>query len=166
MILNAVIRRKWHYAETWDEMSTLITEVMENLDVETTVPYYSPGDDAYFMFSDRRHVNGPDMPNNFLRISVNNSTGFGALIWFVSEKHPVEGGIFDEVWVSDNPAPPDFDPRVVADPGEPAFHDPRSALPIPEVRVAVEEFCHAGTGYRPESIHWVIGNARGERLDV
>jgi hypothetical protein len=27
------------------------------------------------------------------------------------------------VWVSDNPTPPDFDPRVVSDPGVPYFFD-------------------------------------------
>lgn len=166
MILNAMIHRQWHYAETWPEMSALITEVIENLEAETDTPYWSPGDDACFMFSDRRHVDGPDMPDNFLRIAVNTSTGFGGLIWLVGENHPARGGIFDHVWVSNNPNPPDFDPRVVSDPGEPMFHDPRSALPVSEVRAAVEEFCRTGTGNRPECIHWVRGHANGYRLDA
>ncbi|WP_440103657.1 Imm1 family immunity protein [Streptosporangium sp. H16] len=146
-------------------MLALITEVIENLESESSAPRCDPGDDAWFMFSDRRHVDGPDMPNNFLRISVNSTTGFGGLIWFVGENHPARGGVFDHAWISDNPNPPDFDPRVVSDPGEPAFHDPRSTLSIHEVRTAVEEFRRTGTGDRPECIRWVHGDVSGHRLD-
>ncbi|MFJ5123151.1 Imm1 family immunity protein [Kitasatospora sp. NPDC088548] len=159
-----MINRKWHYAETWPEMALLIDEAIKNLESESNSPYYSPGDDARFMFSDRRYAGGTDAPNNFLHVAVNSLTGFGALIWFVSDDHPVRGGVFDHVWVSDNLNPPSFDPRVVSDPGEPRFHDPRSCLPISEVRAALEEFCRTGTGNRPECIYWVRGYMNGYRL--
>ncbi|WP_272264009.1 Imm1 family immunity protein [Streptomyces xanthophaeus] len=164
LILNAVINRKWHYAETWTDKLVLIDEAMEHLEAESRSPHWSPGDDACFMFSDRRHDDGSDTPNNFLKVAVNSSTGFGALIWFVSEDHPSRGGVFDHTWVSDNPNHPNFDPRVIADPGEPRFHDPKSALEILKVREALEEFCRAGTGDRPESILWVRGYMNGYRL--
>lgn len=73
--------------------------------------------------------------------------------------------IDDYVWVSDNPAPPDFDPRVVSDPCVPYFYHPRSTLPAAQIRAAVEEFCRTGTGERPERVHWVRGEANGNRLD-
>ncbi|MEE1811801.1 Imm1 family immunity protein [Streptomyces sp. BE133] len=160
-----MIHREWRYAETWPEMQVLVDEAVENLESEIHTPYWSPGEDACFMISDRRHVDGPDMPDNFLRVAINSATGFGALIWFVSEDHPVKFEPFDHVWVSNNPNPPDFDPRVVSDPGEPRFHDRKSAVPIPEVRAALEEYCRVGTGSRPECIPWVRGHMSGRRLD-
>ncbi|MER8100437.1 Imm1 family immunity protein [Kitasatospora sp. NPDC094016] len=165
MILNAVINREWHYAESWAEMESLIDEVINSLELETFDPYWTPGDDACFMFSDRRHSNDTSMPNNFLRIAVNSKTGFGGLIWFVGASHPAVGWVYDHTWVSDNQNPPDFDPRVISDPGEPRFHNRRSAIPLPDVRNAVEEFCRTGTGDRPDCIHWVPGHANGYRLD-
>jgi Immunity protein Imm1 len=163
LILNVMINRKWYYAEVWPEMALLIDEAIENLEAERNSPYYSPGDDARFMFSDRRHTGDADVPNNFLHVAVNSSTGFGALIWFVSDDHPIRGGIFDHVWVSNNLNPPNFDPRVVSDPGA-RFHDPRSCLPVSGVRAAVEEFCRMGTGNRPECICWVRGYMNGYRI--
>jgi hypothetical protein len=67
--------------------------------------------------------------------------------------------------VSDNPRPPDFDPRVVADPGYPLFHDPSSTLPLDQVRAALEEFCYSGVGDRPVSVQWIKGDINGRRED-
>ncbi|MFC8075679.1 Imm1 family immunity protein [Streptomyces sp. NPDC057307] len=103
--------------------------------------------------------------DNQLCVAVNGSTGYGALVWGVTEDSSREGGAFDSVWVSDNPGPPDSDPRVVADPGVPSFHGPASALPVAQVRAAVEEFRRAGTGDRPEGVRWVPGQVNGQRLD-
>jgi hypothetical protein len=166
LILNALVHGELCYAETWPEVLALINEVMQNLNAESHAPYYDPGEDAKLMFSSKRHTGeATDWPNNFLQIAVNTATGYGGLIWFVTEGYPEKGGIFDHVWVSNNPTPPDFDPRVVSDPGEPMFHDRRSALPIPRVREAVEEFCRIGTGARPERISWVRGYVNGHRLE-
>ena len=118
------------------------------------------------MFSDTRHAGGGlDWPDNYLHVAANISTGYGGLVWFVADRHPRRGGVFDHVWVSDNPSPPDFDPQVISDPGEPRLHDPRSVLPLPRVRAAVEEFCRTGTGMRPESIGLVRGHMSGHRLE-
>lgn len=166
MILNVSFDREWHHGENWDEISRIISEVMENLQEEGRVgKWYSPGQDAWFSFSDERHTNESQGPDNFLRVSINKSTGYGALIWGVTESNPNKGSIFDSVWVSDNHEPPGFDPRVVSDPGYPLFHDRCSTLPIPLVRAAVEEFCRSGTGHRPECVDWTPGELNGQRLD-
>ncbi|WP_231873129.1 MULTISPECIES: Imm1 family immunity protein [Kitasatospora] len=169
MILNAVIHGRYYYAETWSEMSELITEVIENLKPEDAgSPWISPGEQACFMFADGRHTADTRTwwPDNYLYVSVNSSTGYGGLTWFVGEERAVEAnGISDYVWVSDNPAPPAFDPRVVSDPGFPLFYAPGSTLPVSQVRGALEEFCRTGTGDRPESIQWVCGETNGQRVD-
>lgn len=164
-ILNVVIHREWRYAETPAEMAALVTEAMEHLRQETFEPYRSPAEDAGFMFSDRKHSGLPDMPNNYLRVAVNISTGYGTLIWFVTKGYPKSGGIYDQVWVSNSVNEPNFDPRVISDPGEPRLHSRRSAISIGDVRAVLEEFCRLRTGDRPECIGWTPGYANGRRLD-
>ncbi|GAB1693486.1 Imm1 family immunity protein [Krasilnikovia sp. M28-CT-15] len=170
MIVNALIHNKWHYAENESEICELITEVIENSEPEGIVTvdsmqFPTAGEDARFMISDRRHTSGDEYPYNELAVAVNPSTGYGALIWHVSKKFARKGGIYDHIWVSNNPKPPNLDPRVVSDPWNPTFHDPRSALPVPQVRAALEEFCRTGTGDRPQSIGWVRGWMDGHRID-
>ena len=165
MILNVSIGQEKRYAETWPEISSLISEVMDNLKGERVevidgIPYELAGDLARIACSDQRHdgatrsPDGSNWPSNELVMAVNRSTGHGALVWFVNARFPKKGGIYDHIWVSDNPEPPDFDPRVVSDPWASDFHDPRSTLPLPQIQAAVEEFCRTGTGDRPESIGW------------
>jgi hypothetical protein len=48
--------------------------------------------------------------NNHLRISFNTESGFGALTWYVTEDWLHSGGIYDDIWVTSNPKPVDFDP--------------------------------------------------------
>ncbi|GAA2580535.1 hypothetical protein GCM10010435_67300 [Winogradskya consettensis] len=102
----------------------------------------------------------------YLRVAVNNATGYGGLIWTLDAADPRHGGIFDHCWISDNPAPPASDPRVIADPGLPRFHDPRSTLRSGHIRAAVEEFCRSEAGERPESVRWTLGDLDGRRHDV
>ncbi|GAA4932465.1 Imm1 family immunity protein [Streptomyces coeruleoprunus] len=152
-------------AETWEERARLIAEVLENLEPERPVARgIAPGNDAWFALSDPP---GPDRRGrcSHLRVAANRSTGYGALIWFVTMDDPRRGGVYEHVWVSDNATPPDFDPRVVSDPGYPLFHDPASALPIPRVRAALEEYCRSATGERPGCVDWVEGHMNGQRLD-
>lgn len=165
MILNARIHGKYHYAESWPEKYDLISEVMENLRFERTdSPWVDPGEIAEFMFATQRRTDSSDWwPDNHLQISVNSATGFGGLVWFAMRDQVPEGDIAEYIWISDNPSPPSFDPRVVADPGVPHFFDPRSAIPAEDVRAALEEFCKKGTGDRPECIHWVQGDLDGTR---
>ncbi len=48
--------------------------------------------------------------DNHLFVSVNKETGFGALTWYVMQGWPKEGDIYEQIWVTDNPQPPNFDP--------------------------------------------------------
>jgi hypothetical protein len=165
VIVNAFYKGKWHYGATWDENSRIITDVLEGLEPEILDPVYSPGEDAWFMISDRRHNDTDRVAGNYLRVGVNVATGYGGLIWCLDRADPEEDAIRGHVWVSDNPNPPDHDPRVVADPGYPLFHEPRSVFPVVQVRSALEEYCRVGTGDRPECINWARGELNGRRLD-
>lgn len=168
MILNAVIHGNYCYAETWPEKVALITEVMENLRFECREQQWvSPGEVATFMFADQRHSDSVRdwWPDNVLQVAVNSETGYGGLVWYATQGRISKSDISEYIWVSDNPNPPDFDPRVVSDPGVPYFFDPRSTLPADQVRAALEEFCRLGDGDRPESIGWVHGEMNGQRRD-
>ncbi|MFI6495504.1 Imm1 family immunity protein [Streptomyces sp. NPDC050564] len=170
MILNVVFRGDYLYAEGESEMSALIGNIMDDLRWERTdLDWISAGDDAIFSLADGRHTNDTFdwWPDNYLHVAANASTGYGGLIWYVSAERAesAEDDISEDTWVSDNPNPPHFDPRVVADPGFPRFHDPRSTIPIPLVRKALEEFCRVGTGDRPKCVQWARSDTHGVRLD-
>ena len=164
-------RGVWYHAETVEEMSRLVGEVMEHLpDEDGSAQPKRYGRDAWFCFSDLRfeHPRNPgDEPDTLLRLAVNRSTGFGALMWLVTRGRSSGAGdeVDDYLWISDNPQPPEFDPRVIAEPGYVRFHSRRSAVPLERVRVVLEEFCRVGTGARPESISWVRGELNGQRSD-
>lgn len=156
-ILNVYVHEGWRYAQAQEEMDAIVSAAMETMRPERDI--------AGPTFSDRR-LTGHSTGDNYLRLAINRETGFGGLVWFVTRSSSRKGGIFDHVWVSDNPEPPDFDPKVVTDPWVPVYLDRRSALPIPRIRAAVDEFCRVGTGDRPESIEWVHGWMNGTRLDA
>jgi hypothetical protein len=168
VILNAVIHGRYYYAESWQEKESIITEVMGNLRFERRdQSWVSPGESASLMFANGRHSeNVRDWwPDNILQVSVNSETGYGGLVWFATQERVRKGEISEFIWVSDNPSPPDFDPRVVSDPGVPYFFDPRSAIPLDQVQAALEEYCRLGVGDRPECIKWVEGEINGQRHD-
>lgn len=166
VILSVAYGGRRHYAETPEEKNELVAEVFDNLAGESGEGRaWSPGEDAWLSLAEERHGDDNRVADNFLRLAVNRATGHGALIWFVTQDSPRRGGVYDRVWVSNNPNPPAVDPRVVSDPGHPLFHDPSSALPLARVRAAVEEFCRVGTGDRPECVDWVPGHMNGQRVD-
>jgi hypothetical protein len=168
VILNAVIHNRYYYAEGWPERSALIAEVMENLQFEQNdLPWIGSGEIASFMFADRRHSESVRdwWPDNTLQIAVNRQTGYGGLVWFATQERVKKDDTSAYIWVSNNVTPPEFDPRVVSDPGVPHFFDRRSVLPVSQIKVALEEFCWLGTGDRPECIEWVRGEMNGRRHD-
>lgn len=168
MILTVLIGHERRHAEGWPQMSSLIYDVLENLKGERTevvdgIAYDLVGSVAEFSFADR----GADHATNSLTVAVNRATGYGALVWCVNLLYPKKGGIYGRIWVSDNPQPPEFDTRVASDPWASEFRDPRSTLPLPRIRAALEEFCRTGTGDRPQSIDWVEAvTFGGYRKDV
>ncbi|MFG3511286.1 Imm1 family immunity protein [Streptomyces bobili] len=166
MVLNVDIHGKREYAETDKEVSELIAEAVENLSFEQVdSPWVDPGEDAWFMWAERR-LKGRERPDNHLRVAVNSSTGYGALLWFFNAERAerANDSVSDRIWVSNNPTPPNFDPRVVSDPGYPLFHDPISTIPVSEVRRALQEFCDTKTGDRPTCVEWTQAEMNGTRL--
>ncbi|MGW0086117.1 Imm1 family immunity protein [Streptomyces sp. NPDC003393] len=166
MILSVSFRGEWHHAETEEERTRIIDEVMSGLrGEEESESRYFPGEDAWFCLADGPCGDEGAVPASNVRVAVNRRTGYGALVWFADQRFPRAGGVWDSVWVSDNSEVPDVDPRVVSDPGYPLFHDPASTLPIARVRAAVEEFVRIDTGERPECVGWVSGGVNGQRDD-
>lgn len=97
----------------------------------------------------------------YLRFAINVDTGFAGVIWFTTLGSGRRDEISRHVWVSENPEPPDFDPLVISDLHVPVYLAPRSTLPIPQAKQALDDFCRMGTGDRPECIRWAEGNANG-----
>jgi Immunity protein Imm1 len=167
MILEVWIHGEHRYVETWPAFAALNDEIVNNLAVENPdSPWVAPGEHAQLVIARERRPDpyGEPWPDNWLAVTVNATTGYGGLTWCrpaSTAPQPTGDEIADYVWVIDNPSPPDFDPRVVSDPGVPYFYHPRSTLPVTLIRAALEEFCHTGTGDRPECVHWVHGHANG-----
>lgn len=161
MVLNVYFRKEWLHASTNSEISDLISRVISSMDYEARIEgRYFPGEDAWVQFSEEplREMEDLFREGVQLRIAVNVNTGYGAITW---------GDDADEdvLWVTDNPAPPKFNPRVVLDPCIPTFHDLSSAIPVVDFRKALEEFCLSKTKGRPVCVKWVRADLNGRRLD-
>ncbi|WP_394816771.1 Imm1 family immunity protein [Streptomyces lonegramiae] len=91
-----------------------------------------------------------------LQVSVNSLTGYGALRWLIPEGSEVrmDQDIARSVWISKNAEPPISDPKVVADLSNGRLFEPRSVLPVSDIRAAIEEFCELRTGQRPGAVCW------------
>ncbi|MFD5570275.1 Imm1 family immunity protein [Streptomyces cadmiisoli] len=168
MILNVRCAGQLWFAESSREIAVVTGEVLGSL--QSWIKWgdvWAPGSIAWFSWSNRRHMDSTDMPNNNLVVSLNRGTGYGGLIWFVSSGYsgPEPQGIRDSVWISDNPNPPDFDTEVLSNPGEPYSFDSCSTLPIGKTEAAVNEFCCVRTGARPECVEWAAGELSGRRAD-
>lgn len=77
LILNLRINDAYYYAETWPEMSELIDMVIR--EQRFSIPGVGAGDPVSFCFADRRHTADTRSwwPDNYLRVGVNVSTGYG-----------------------------------------------------------------------------------------
>lgn len=155
-VSSRVFDGHWRHATTLDEEVRLVALTMDRL----------PSDDlAWFSIADRPVTYDDLASDNTLAVAVNKTAGYGALMWCVDSRSPRRGGIYEHVWVTDNPGPPQFDPRVVANPDAGLIHSPRSTLPVLQIRLAVEEFCYGDTGDRPECVSWAPGDLNGHRHD-
>ncbi|MER7141366.1 Imm1 family immunity protein [Streptomyces sp. NPDC006682] len=101
---------------------------------------------------------GEKWPTNYLYVTVNKSNGYGALRWWtdrvpegVDEKH-----ISHFIWTSGSSNPPEFDPELILDPPTPLYYPSEAAIPVAQVREALEEFCRKRTGERPACIPWLL----------
>lgn len=115
--------------------------------------------------SDKMHASPP---YNVLSVGINFSSEYAGILWYcegsISERVSAEAGhdVANHAWVSLNPSPPEWDPKVLSDPGSPAFFDRASVLPLSDIRPVVEEYCREGTGFRPTQVQWVKGHYTGE----
>ncbi|MET8539084.1 Imm1 family immunity protein [Kitasatospora sp. NPDC004799] len=140
--------------ETREDAERLITWVMENA---------GSGRNAWFVFNEDEA--GPSSDST-LMVAMDREAGYGGLVWCVSLRYPKRGGIYACTWVTDNPSPPEDDPKVISDAWTPVFMEPATVLPLPEVRKALEEFCREGTGDRPTCVGWVKGHLNGSRVEL
>jgi hypothetical protein len=154
------------YGEARDEVEQLVADVLGARPPEVGIDVSMwPCLATTLSFIDKPGGEQDGFPWNFLSVSVNRGTRFGALVWFVTDRSGKSGGVYDRTWVSDNTNPPVVDPRVTVGYTGERLHSPRSCLPLEEIGGAVREFCFSGTGDRPESIAWIEGNVNGWRLD-
>jgi hypothetical protein len=150
------------YARSEQEIDALIDHIMNDLiqGGETPDGFDIVPEQAVVSIVKGKYPEETDerWASNYLYVSVNTRSGYGALKWWTS-KIP-EGASEDDVsrfiWTSGNPNPPSVDPEVIADPGTPAYYPREAAIPSLQVREALEEFCRARTGKRPECIPWLL----------
>ncbi|GAA2469651.1 Imm1 family immunity protein [Streptomyces mauvecolor] len=173
MILVARFFGRFHYAESAEEMREVVERFLSGFPAETV---QAPGfeldcETASFGFMESAPGEGASVqwPDNSLEVTVNFSNGHGGLVWYVDANRASEinektqSDMADWAWVSDNPEPVAFGPEILIDVHVPYYHDSRNALPVSRIRAALQEFCRAGSGARPESVHWVKGQPTGER---
>jgi hypothetical protein len=155
MILQVFYHRTTRYGANSTEVAAVLDEI------------FSSNNSDYVDIAKCALIESSENPISDSRLwaGLNPDTGYGGLIWFATDDRArnLDDEVAQEMWVSDNPNPPQFDPDVMSDPGYPLFFDPRSTLPIDQVRNVIEEFFRAGTGDRPEGTAWVEGDMAGQR---
>ncbi|GGR02110.1 Imm1 family immunity protein [Kitasatospora griseola] len=146
-----------HYPEHPEEIADLISEAFRSITPkEISAGVYSVGTQAWLTVSEP----GAESPTAYLRVTADERSGYGALSWW-SNVHT--GGMYDFFWLSDNPDPSYAGPELIADPCSGEGYEPASALPLEQVRAAIEEYCASDTGERPTCIDWVTGEYNGAR---
>lgn len=90
MILHLRIGARYHYAETWPAIRDLITLGVD--EQRFSLPGVGAGDNVVFMFAERRHTATTRgwWPDNVLHVSVNSSSGYGGLVWYVSPQRAAQ----------------------------------------------------------------------------
>jgi len=156
MILSATIHGGYRRGTTTAQIDALITEIMTTLDGGDPWTYTDCGETASLYFAEEPLTAETFAEPPFtwsatheLVVSVNRATGFGTLRW-------------DTEFVSTNPTPPGS-PAVIGDPYVPYWYHPRYAIPLPQVALAIREFC-AAQGARPANVAWSDDGAHHERL--
>ncbi|RCH59716.1 hypothetical protein DT019_38040 [Streptomyces sp. SDr-06] len=148
------------YARTDSQVDALIDHIMNDLPQGSTTPdgYAIMPEKAVVSIVKGKYPEETDerWARNFLYVTVNTRNGYGALRWWTPD---TPDGADEEhvsrfIWTSGNPTPPSFDPKLIFDPGTPSYYPPEAAIPVAQVRSALEEFCRARTGERPEYVPW------------
>jgi Immunity protein Imm1 len=158
MILSAEIHGQYRQVATAHDVELLISEFMMTLTAGNPWVNMDCGETGELYFADsaltaETFAEPPFewQPDSVLTVSINRSTGYGALRWNMK--------------VASSNATPPKDPRVVYDPEVPYWFHPRHVLPLAQIDAAVSEFCH-GDGEIPASVDWVDFNrAAGSYVD-
>ncbi|XVV39212.1 Imm1 family immunity protein [Streptomyces sp. CA-100214] len=163
MIVEFWINGEVGHAAKRRDVNTAITRALVELESERKVPVgFDPGTTASFhVFDIPADADIPKTADNSLTVGVNRSTGYGGLVWW-GEQYLEDTGHLSFVTKSENP--PDFDPRVTADPCHPLWYDKQNVVPIQMVQEALEEFCFNG-GNRPTAVEWEPSTVNGQRLN-
>ncbi|MGW1813048.1 Imm1 family immunity protein [Streptomyces sp. NPDC002125] len=145
------------------EVRRLIERALSELESERDVPigFHAGTIASFHVFDVPAGSELPRFADNALTVGVNLATGYGGFTWWGEE---VVENPDQEHWVSRNPNPPSFDPRVTADPGYPLWYDKRNVIPVEKVAAVIEEFCF-NKGRRPSLVEWEPGTVNGQRLD-
>lgn len=125
---------------------------------------------VWFSFVGADPVNGDTfrLEHSNLLLYLDIDLGFGIAVWncdSVVGAEMVNSGKVkadENVWVSLASHRPHSTAKVLLDPWTGAVADPRTILTFAELKTVSEEFCHAGSGFRPESIAWTPGHPTGE----
>ncbi|WP_170201564.1 Imm1 family immunity protein [Actinocorallia herbida] len=192
MNLHVEMDRSRYFSVSWERAEKLIGEVMGDLPDLRPPGSPEPGNEqvppeVLEAFAKLPELNRPyggtvasfvfDAPDrdlyqwsydSCLMVAFNAMTGYGAFLWVARAESGlhIDPGEPEHVWwLSDGSCPPSTDPHVRNPLQTPPYHDPRCALPAPQVRAVLEEFCRTGSGHRPTSIEWTPGDGYGQRLD-
>ncbi|MEV4283859.1 Imm1 family immunity protein [Actinoplanes xinjiangensis] len=163
MILCFAVGECCRFIDVRGDAIGVAQKILEELAAEARPGF--PGQVAVLTFVQRAWEEVAAQTDNHLLASINVETGYGALIWYVTEDRKPKRDINNQVWVTNSLHPVEVDPRVVADPDCGTFYHPRSTIPLDQIRAALEEFCTMGTGDRPECVTWVSGGIDGRRDD-
>ncbi|WP_328969092.1 Imm1 family immunity protein [Streptomyces sp. NBC_00239] len=150
------------YARTDDEIGALVDHIMNDLPQGSTTPdgFAVMPEKAVVSIVKGKYPEETDerWARNFLYVSVNTGNGYGALKWWTSDtpEGADDNHVSRFIWTSGNPNPPSFSPKLISDSGTPSYYPPEAAIPVAQVREALEEFCRTRTGDRPESVSWLL----------
>ncbi|MFE2039696.1 Imm1 family immunity protein [Streptomyces sp. NPDC059477] len=162
MIVVAGMNAGVFYAQTEQEVAALVEHIMNDLIQSGRTP------DGFEIIPERADVSivpgkypeetDERWPSNYLYVSVNTRSGYGALKWWTNKVSPgaPEDDLSQFIWTSSSPNPPSSDPMLISDPGTPTYYSREAAIPVSQVRKALEEFCRDRTGERPNSVSWLL----------
>ncbi|MCX4870845.1 Imm1 family immunity protein [Streptomyces sp. NBC_00257] len=163
MIVEFWIGGKRNLASDRHEVQKAIERALNEIESEREVPvgFYAGTIASFHVFNIPAGSEVPRFADNALTVGINRATGYGGMTWW-GEKIPEYP---DQAhWVTRNRNPPNFDPRVTADPGHPLWYDKRNVVPMKEVASALEDFCF-NNGKRPTVVEWEPSTVNGQRLD-
>lgn len=158
MTLSVAVHEQYRQVSNTCDVDTLVDQLATGLAGGNPWVNTDFGETAELYFADtplteRTFAEPPFdwQPRSVLTVSVNSTTGWGALRWNMNS-------------ASTNSGSP-RDPRVVFDPEVPYWFHPRHVLPVSRILAGVREFCEQ-QGQRPRCVEWAeFSRAAGGFVD-